>query len=466
MNAPWGLQQELPLGAGAFAGTLYQNTTAGRCGYVASEGKFEYARRLEPADLISQAEACERVGLTDCYVTMQSFRPFADGRLASNVTQVNAYAVDLDYAKTEYADLEAEDFIALVLNQNPGLPWPSVVMSSGTGVWLYWVYKRPPPVTKRFHYRPVWQQHQDHLISLLAPYGADSACRDMSRFTRVPGTVNSKNDATARAWGTGKLWDFTELNTLIEQLAPTPSHKKPPREKPTRKQIDHVLVEFKKTGYTLADARMQDMRKLCELRGGTLTDMRSRMGFAYLAQAVFFCGSSRDLEQECETFFRAQFHNPEKYVQRLSGGGHYREAMRRMEAWLTRRWANPRDPDRGLLVDETQPFPYYHKDNPYFFSNRRLIQMLDITPKEQRHMKTLIGGEEKRKRKQKRDEKRRRAQGQVPRDEYLGTAEERREQVLRLRADGVSIRAIAEQLRCSPGTVHRDLKVSVQGPRP
>lgn len=45
-----------------------------------------------------------------------------------------------------------------------------------------------------------------------------------------------------------------------------------------------------------------------------------------------------------------------------------------------------------------------------------------------------------------------------PREVYLSRAEERREMIRTLRADGLSMRAIADELGCSVGTVHNALK--------
>ena len=42
-----------------------------------------------------------------------------------------------------------------------------------------------------------------------------------------------------------------------------------------------------------------------------------------------------------------------------------------------------------------------------------------------------------------------------PREVYLARADEKRTEVLKLRAKGLSMRAIATQLDCSVGTVHR-----------
>lgn len=47
-----------------------------------------------------------------------------------------------------------------------------------------------------------------------------------------------------------------------------------------------------------------------------------------------------------------------------------------------------------------------------------------------------------------------------PREDYLARAEERGRRVLELRAEGKTIRAIAEELDVSVGTVHRHIKAA------
>lgn len=44
-----------------------------------------------------------------------------------------------------------------------------------------------------------------------------------------------------------------------------------------------------------------------------------------------------------------------------------------------------------------------------------------------------------------------------PRDEYLAAAAQRREKIRALRANGLSMRAIAAEVGCGVGTVHRAL---------
>lgn len=50
-----------------------------------------------------------------------------------------------------------------------------------------------------------------------------------------------------------------------------------------------------------------------------------------------------------------------------------------------------------------------------------------------------------------------------PRDDYLSRAEQRRQQIRDLREQGLSIRAIANKVGCSVGTVHNALKDHSKG---
>ncbi|MFD6815259.1 helix-turn-helix domain-containing protein, partial [Enteractinococcus coprophilus] len=49
-----------------------------------------------------------------------------------------------------------------------------------------------------------------------------------------------------------------------------------------------------------------------------------------------------------------------------------------------------------------------------------------------------------------------------PRDDYLGRAEQRRQQIRELREQGLSMRAIAAEVGCSVGTVHNALNYQNQ----
>ncbi|OOX17559.1 hypothetical protein Xazr_11905 [Xanthomonas campestris pv. azadirachtae] len=89
----------------------------------------------------------------------------------------------------------------------------------------------------------------------------------------------------------------------------------------------------------------------------------------------------------------------------------------------------------------------------YTPKNDTLINQFGITDGEQRQLRTLISrdmaAERRRERDRKRDEARRRASGAVDRETYLEGAQERRRAAQALRAEGLSVPAIAARLGVS-----------------
>ncbi len=90
----------------------------------------------------------------------------------------------------------------------------------------------------------------------------------------------------------------------------------------------------------------------------------------------------------------------------------------------------------------------------YWYKNETLIDRLCITKSEQKHMKTIIGTDEKYKRK---NEKR------TPRNENGLTEKQQElkqltEKVVELKKQGISNRAIAKELKCSEYKIRSLLK--------
>jgi hypothetical protein len=93
----------------------------------------------------------------------------------------------------------------------------------------------------------------------------------------------------------------------------------------------------------------------------------------------------------------------------------------------------------------------------YKLTNRKIIDLLKITRKEERHLKTIISEETKQQRDRERQKRRRRAGGALGRDEYIAQTRERkqynRHQAKKLRAQGKSLRKIGEALSISHSQV-------------
>ena len=85
----------------------------------------------------------------------------------------------------------------------------------------------------------------------------------------------------------------------------------------------------------------------------------------------------------------------------------------------------------------------------YKYQNQTLIEQLEITPDEERHMKTLISTTEKYRRK---NERRNAARG------YQVRRSERAERIVKLHRAGLSTRAIAAEIGCAQKTVSNELR--------
>lgn len=120
-------------------------------------------------------------GKSDTFITVNEF----DGwRYIRSLRSLRALYVDLDDQTDSYAVLDALT--------DARLPGPNIIVSSGTGLHLYWLLEPLPPKAL-----PVWQRCQDALIKALKPLGADSAAKDCTRLLRVVGTKNKGEEVKA-----------------------------------------------------------------------------------------------------------------------------------------------------------------------------------------------------------------------------------------------------------------------------
>ena len=102
------------------------------------------------------------------------------------------------------------------------------------------------------------------------------------------------------------------------------------------------------------------------------------------------------------------------------------------------------------------------RDPRYQLKNQRIIDMLSITPEEERHLKTIISEDTKQERDRQRKERERRSYGARTREEYIADARERRQhnrrEARKLRGEGKSLRDIGRALGISHTHVRRLLQ--------
>lgn len=89
----------------------------------------------------------------------------------------------------------------------------------------------------------------------------------------------------------------------------------------------------------------------------------------------------------------------------------------------------------------------------YNIGNNKLIDWLDITDEEQRHLKTIIDASEKRRRKTIANREKRRSEGVQKREDYLKSFEDAKQKGIELKQKGLKYKEIAEKLGVSIDTV-------------
>ena len=283
---------------------------------------------------------------------------------------------------------------------------------------------------------------QRELVSRLVDFGADPKARDASRVLRLVATCNTKQpDPELRkvrvlwveeADGEPLLHDFERL---AEAVLPF-----------TRKEAEAIeadkpsgrVIQFKGGSEpeqqarrfsfeTLHWDRVTDIRKLRERRERIAKGGRETFVFLMLNElaqsgqvnAHNFQYDTVALARECDSF--------------VDGSDWSRSTF----STLYRR------------VKEHVAGQYGRGQGLYKYQNQTLIEQLEITPDEERHMKTLISTTEKYRR---RNEKDRAARG------YQSKRVERAKKIVELHRTGLSLRQIAVVVGCGLGTVSRELR--------
>ena len=202
---------------------------------------------------------------------------------------------------------------------------------------------------------------------------------------------------------------------------------------------------------TLNFQRMWDLEKLCELRGWDVRGHREQILFLFRFHALLVYGKP-EIAYKKMLELNDQFIEPYDRVEDTYSA----ETM----------WCKIQDKTKAEEIRRATGIKngVEYKRGGYFYRNQTLIELLEITAEEERHLSTIISELEKHRRKKNRkvarkqyQSQKRREAGQKTRKEYLTPTVQRRKKAKDLRSQGLSIRDIAKQLDCSKSTIQRYL---------
>ena len=401
----------------------------------------------------------------DTWISQAEF--ILPNRRVVNLARVGLLFADLDTYRMDWAQGRSPEQLAdsvLYHCQQEGIPTPSMLIFSGRGIQAKWLLEYTLPRAAL----PRWNACQRYLVDRLKPAGADVGAKDASRVLRLVDTVNSKSGEICRvvhvengADGQPVRYNFEYLAEMLLPIARWDIEKQKQQrdEREKRKQLKLIgggksdnLRGF--SGRQLAWHRLEDLRTLMTLRGGVVAEgdrmrhLHWQLNFLLLSGAT----NRRLMYQEAATLARKID----------AGWGHNCKELMTLYS-------------KAKQFEAGEKVSFGGKEYPALYTPRNdtLINLFEITDSEQAELRTIISKgmalNRRRDRDRKRDESVRRSAGAVSREIYLGEADLKQERAQQLRVQGLSVRAIAEQMGISKTAVGRYIQaenISVPSPSP
>lgn len=302
----------------------------------------------------------------DFFITPNTF--YKPQRQVDNIRQFRALFIDLD---TGEENKQYAAYKVFELSEDNIIPKPSMIVDSGRGIHIYWKIKNAP-----YKALYTWQELQDLFYTKLKPLGADIKATDAARVLRLPSTINSRNNQECRV-----IYQDNEIEYSMYDLRETYLHDKYKKTISKAKRINNKIIEnafF--NSYSLHMTRAEDLETLIELRNGIMNGNRNMAIHCYAYWKGIYIRDSEELKEIVEDFNNS-FTKPLKDSE---VNAVLRCIPKAIDKFL--------DYEQGIRTGLTKRVSKGMKDKGgYWYKNETLIERLEITEEEQRHLKTIIG---------------------------------------------------------------------------
>lgn len=374
-------------------------------------------------------------GNKDVYISPNTM--YKKQRRVENIRQFRALFQDLDIDKIGYSKEETIYLIYILLYEKK-IPKPSMIVDSGRGLHIYWKIKNAP-----FGALHTWQELEDYLYYQLKHLSADKRATDGARILRLPNTLNSKNNSLCNIIEINEDIEYSMYDLREEFLLYKPKQLQLQEDEKKTKKSKVVSNKFFNS-YSLHMARIEDIETLCELRRYNLKGYRNMILHCYAYWKGIYIRDIEELEKE---------------VTKLNNS--FVEPMKTTEVKAILRCI-PKSIDKfigyeqGIRSGENKRVTKGMRDKSgYWYKNETLIERLDITRDEQRHLKTIIGTDEKYHRNnERRKTLRRNENGLTKKQQEL---KEIREKILELKELKYRNKEISNQLNIPVKTIERHI---------
>lgn len=322
----------------------------------------------------------------DCWMSQGEF--ILPNRRIVNLARLGLLFADLDFYRMDHhrgrTAEEVKESLIWYCQNEADIPVPSLIISSGKGLQAKWLLDGTIPRAAL----PRWNLCQQRIVSELDYFGSDTAAKDASRVLRLINTVNSKNGKVCRVIHIETEADSQQprrynFEWLCEQLLPVARWdiEKQRSQKPKPRQLDLVHTDNQKkglrgfSGNRLAWDRLEDLRKLMQIRGGVpegerMTTLHWHINFLLLSGA---------------THSRQMWHESAELARQIDPSWGYRSQELRTLYKKGKAW------NAGERIE------FNGKEYPPLYTprNNHLINLFKITDDEQAQLKTIISKSEK-----------------------------------------------------------------------
>ena len=376
--------------------------------------------------------------ISDIYHSNNSF--FSHKRGVATLFNLNALYMDID-CHDENSKLinynRVHEYLKVVFF-NRKIPLPTYLVSSGRGLHIYWKIETAP---RQAIY--LWKLLQTKIADVLkdieifdSRLKVDMTCvNDVARVFRVPNTLNSKSNTLAQILEVNDVcYTMSEIRDTYYKDLYSDSDR---LTKKSSKRKNNVIANKFFNKLNLQQSRTDDLLLLLEMRQGDMEDYRDKFLFIY-AWTVVDKRASEDI------FTRELFAVNELFKDPLPHAEISYKARHIYKKY------------KSKVLKKDNPTKFYEYFDVYIFRNDTIIKYLDITEQEQKQLKTIIAKREKYDRNNERRQSERRNEAGLTKKQQ--EMKDLKEKIEELKAQGMSLRAIAESLGVSLGKVQRALK--------
>lgn len=358
----------------------------------------------------------------DIYYTPNTFNSPIK-RQRDYLWQLHRFYIDIDHKKGTRA-IESFEVVGAIeqLVENKKIPEPTEYINSGRGIHVYWDI-----ANCHIMLLDLWEKIENYLFNQvkgiekdIENIEVDKRATDPTRLLRLPGTINSKDNSKCYSMlkREDNIYNIFDLKKAY--IKPNKAYKK------NKSNIAYLPT---KNLYTLNKSRLEDFKAIVSLRNGEVKGYRNTLIMFYSYHYRLINEITVEELINITKEFNKSFREPYKIRELISVCRSVNRIVKHFQE----------DESKG-----------------YKFTNKYIIESLDISEQEQKKLLTIISTDEKYRRKNiKRNAARRNEEGLTPKQAEL---KELKVKVLELKGQGLSNRAIAKKLNCSEGKIRTILK--------